>query len=38
MSMSPLSRIAGPLAVVAGVLVVVTRLPTVLFLIGGTGI
>lgn len=35
MSASPLSRIAGPIAIVAGALVVLTRLPTVLFLLTG---
>jgi hypothetical protein len=35
MSTTPLSRIAGPLAVIAGVLVVVTRIPTILFVLGG---
>ena len=35
MAMSPLSRIAGPLAVTAGALVVLTRIPTILFLLGG---
>jgi len=34
-SMSPLSRIAGPIAILAGALVVLTRLPTVLFLVAG---
>ena len=34
-SASPLSRIAGPIAIVAGALVVLTRLPTVLFLLTG---
>ena len=34
MSPSPLSRIAAPLAVVAGALVILTRLPTILFLLG----
>jgi hypothetical protein len=33
--MSPLSRIAGPIAIVAGALVVLTRLPLLLFLIAG---
>jgi hypothetical protein len=37
MSRSPLSRVAGPLAVVAGALVVATRLPTIFFLLGGGG-
>ena len=35
MSMSPLSRIAGPLAVVTGVLVVATRIPTILLVLTG---
>ena len=35
MSTSPLSRIAGPLAVVTGVLVVATRLPTMLLVLTG---
>ncbi|HET9757773.1 MAG TPA: hypothetical protein VFP66_14800 [Candidatus Limnocylindrales bacterium] len=35
MATSPLSRIAGPLAVIAGVLVVATRIPTILFILGG---
>ena len=35
MAMSPLSRIAGPLAVTAGALVVLTRIQTILFLLGG---
>ena len=34
MSPSPLSRIAAPLAIVAGALVVLTRLPTFLFILG----
>ena len=37
MSTSPLSRIAGPLAVVTGALVVATRLPTILLILGGGG-
>lgn len=37
MSTSPLSRIAGPLAVVTGVLVVATRLPTILLVLTGGG-
>jgi hypothetical protein len=37
MSTSPLSRIAGPLAVAAGASVVATRLPTILFILGGGG-
>jgi hypothetical protein len=37
MSTSPLSRIAGPLAVVTGVLVVATRLPTILLILAGGG-
>ncbi len=36
MSTSPLSRIAGPLAVVTGALVVATRLPTILFVVTGS--
>jgi hypothetical protein len=36
MSRSSLWRAAGPLAIVAGVLVVLTRLPTVLFLLTGS--
>jgi hypothetical protein len=35
MSMTPLSRIAGPLAVLTGVLVVATRLPTILLVLTG---
>jgi hypothetical protein len=35
MSTSPLSRIAGPLAIVTGVLVVATRIPTILFVLTG---
>ena len=35
MSTSPLSRIAGPLAVVTGALVVATRIPTILLILGG---
>jgi hypothetical protein len=35
MSWSPLSQIAGPLSIVAGALVVVTRIPTILFALGG---
>jgi hypothetical protein len=35
MATSPLSRIAGPLAVIAGVLVVATRIPTLLLVLGG---
>ncbi len=35
MSTSPLARIAGPLAVVTGILVVATRLPTLLFVLTG---
>jgi hypothetical protein len=35
MSTSPLSRVAGPIAIVAGVLVVLTRIPTILFLVTG---
>jgi hypothetical protein len=35
MTTSPLSRIAGPIAVIAGALVVATRLPTFLFVLGG---
>jgi hypothetical protein len=34
---SPLSRIAGPIAIVAGALVVVTRLPTLLYVLSGEG-
>jgi hypothetical protein len=34
---SPLAQIAGPICVVAGALVVVTRIPTVLFVLGGGG-
>ncbi len=37
MATSPLSRIAGPLAVTAGVLVVATRIPTLLLVLGGGG-
>ena len=37
MPTSPLSRIAGPLAVAAGASVVATRLPTILFILGGGG-
>lgn len=37
MATSPLSRIAGPLAVIAGVLVVATRIPTLLLVLGGGG-
>jgi hypothetical protein len=37
MPTSPLSRIAGPIALVAGVLVVATRLPTILFILAGGG-
>jgi hypothetical protein len=37
MSTSPLSRIAGPLAVVTGVLVVATRLPTIILILTGGG-
>jgi hypothetical protein len=35
MSTSPLTRVAGPIATVAGVLVVLTRIPTILFLVTG---
>ena len=35
MSTSPLSRIAAPIALAAGALVVLTRLPTLLFIFGG---
>jgi hypothetical protein len=35
MSMTPLERIAGPLAVLTGVLVVATRLPTILLVLTG---
>ncbi len=35
MSTSPLARIAGPVAIIAGVMVVVTRLPTVVFVVAG---
>jgi hypothetical protein len=35
MSGSPLSRVAGPIAVVAGAFVVATRLPTILYVLGG---
>jgi hypothetical protein len=35
MSTSPLSRVAGPIAIVAGVLVVLTRIATIRFLVTG---
>jgi hypothetical protein len=37
MSTSPLSRIAGPLAIVTGALVVATRLPTIFLVLAGGG-
>ncbi len=37
MPTSPLLRIAGPLAVITGTLVVITRLPTILYLFTGGG-